>query len=364
MRKSEQQSWLRLAHAPGMALAERITLVRSVGEPCSLLHRARIRDVRRVAPRVAHWLSEVREFNVDASLAWLAVENHHLLCLDQLPYPQMLGELPDAPVALLLAGDPEEPARTQLSIVGSRRASVDGLRNATQFARDAAAHGFGITSGLARGIDAAAHRGAVDNGFATVAVMATGPDTIYPRQHQKLAARIRDNGALISEFACGAPPKRFHFVHRNRLISGLSAATLVVEAAQKSGSLVTARLAGTQGRDVLAMPGPAGLSQYRGCHDLIREGATLVCEVSQLLQELGWHTQKTSGAVSVTKADDRENCQPRHALLGLIGYSPVSINALVSDSGLSAAELSALLTQLEVSGQIKRVAGGQVVKLG
>lgn len=280
------------------------------------------------------------------ALVWLEQPAHHLLCHDDPGYPALLGELVDAPPLLFVAGDPGLLERPQLAMVGSRRASRPGLDTADAFARSLAGGGFVVTSGLALGIDGAAHQGALEAGGATVAVLGTGLDCLYPRRHLGLAARIvAEGGALVSELSLATPPQAANFPRRNRIISGLSLGVLVVEASPSSGSLITARLAAEQGREVFAIPGSIHHPGARGCHQLIREGAQLVETVEDILEALrGWQRLAPRPAPAAL-ADE-------HPLLALLRAEPQSSEALALRSGLPLPELLAQLTELELDGRI------------
>jgi DNA processing protein len=290
--------------------------------------------------------ADVRE-RASAALAWLAAENHHLLMWDDPLYPGLLAELTDAPPLLFVDGDPRLLEQPQLAMVGSRRASRPGLDTAQSFARSLAGGGFVITSGLALGVDGAAHQGALDAGGKTVAVLGTGLQCLYPARHKSLAtAIVAQGGALVSELPLDCPPQASNFPRRNRIISGLSVGVLVVEASPSSGSLITARLAAEQGREVYAIPGSIHHPGARGCHQLIREGATLVESIEDILQALrGWQAQPPASAA-------RQSEPPSHPLLALLHAAPHSSEALVLASGLPLAEVLAALTELELDGRV------------
>nr|WP_090240900.1 DNA-processing protein DprA [Pseudomonas guineae] len=281
------------------------------------------------------------------SLAWLESETQHLLMWDDPIYPGLLAELADAPPLLFVQGDPTLLEQPQLAMVGSRRASRPGLDTAHSFARSLAGGGFVITSGLALGIDGAAHQGALDACGKTVAVLGTGLQCLYPARHKPLAAAIiAQGGALVSELPLGCPPHASNFPRRNRIISGLSVGVLVVEASPSSGSLITARLAAEQGREVYAIPGSIHHPGARGCHQLIREGATLVEGIEDILQALrGWQAQPPISAASKPESYS-------HPLLDLLHAAPHSSEALVAASGLPLAEVLAALTELELGGRV------------
>lgn len=290
--------------------------------------------------------AEVRE-RAAASLAWLDAEHQQLLMWDDPAYPGLLAELDDAPPLLFVAGDAGLLEQPQLAMVGSRRASRPGLDTAHSFARSLAAGGFVITSGLALGIDGAAHQGALDAGGKTVAVMGSGLQRLYPVRHQKLAAEIvAGGGALVSELPLDCPPQAGNFPRRNRIISGLSLGVLVVEASPSSGSLITARLAAEQGREVYAIPGSIHHPGARGCHQLIREGAILVESIEHILDALrGWRR--------LPRSEVPLQSQPAsHPLLELLYAAPHSSEALVAASGWSLSEVLAALTELELDGRV------------
>ena len=291
--------------------------------------------------------AEIRE-RARAALQWLEATDQHVLMWDGPNYPALLAELADAPPLLFVAGEPGVLEVPQLAMVGSRRASQPGLDNARAFARSLAGGGFVITSGLALGIDGAAHQGALDGGGKTVAVLGTGLQCLYPRRHVGLAARIiEQGGALVSELPLDCPPQASNFPRRNRIISGLSLGVLVVEASPSSGSLITARLAAEQGREVYAIPGSIHHPGARGCHQLIRDGATLVESIEHILEALrGW---QTPGGQQVSAAQpDAE----RHPLLTLLHAAPHSSEALARSSGWPLAQVLAALTELELEGLV------------
>lgn len=291
--------------------------------------------------------AEVRE-RAGAALAWLEAEQHHLLMWGDAAYPGLLAELDDAPPLLFVAGDPGLLERPQLAMVGSRRASRPGLDTAQSFARSLAAGGFVITSGLALGIDGAAHRGALEVAGKTVAVLGTGLQRLYPAQHKQLAADIvAQGGALVSELPLDCPPQASNFPRRNRIISGLSLGVLVVEASPSSGSLITARLAAEQGREVYAIPGSIHHPGARGCHQLIRDGATLVESIADILQTLrGWQARVPVAAESSAPQASA------HPLLDLLHAAPHSSEALAAASGWPLSVVLAALTELELDGRV------------
>jgi DNA processing protein len=268
-------------------------------------------------------------------------------------YPPQLGQIPDPPLALWVDGFADACTTPCVAIVGSRHATAGGLTIARTLARELAAAGLTVVSGLARGIDGAAHRGALEEGGRTVAVLGSGVDVVYPREHAALAEEIRTSGAVISEFPPGTRPLAAHFPLRNRIISGLARAVVVIEASDRSGSLITARAALEQGRDVLAVPGNVSGGRYSGSHALIKDGARLVETVDDILDEIRWPRRPNASTT------DEGNSRPISKLLTFIGQSSgIGLDELVSRSGRPAADVLAELSALEVAGIICRVAGG------
>ena len=288
-----------------------------------------------------------------AAQAWLEAPGQHLLCWDHPDYPALLAELGDAPPLLFVAGDPALLERPQLAIVGSRRASRPGLECAARFARELAGGGFVVTSGLALGIDGAAHEAALRVGGRTIGVLGSGLHQLYPARHRSLAERMRaEGGALVSELPLDAPPLPANFPRRNRIISGLSLGVLVIEASPSSGSLITARLAAEQGREVFAVPGSIQHPGARGCHQLIRDGASLVETVEDILQQLrGW--QRLAPPAPAAPLPDEAG----HPLLALLWAAPHSSEALAVASGWSMSRVLAELTELEIVGRVACQAG-------
>ena len=292
---------------------------------------------------------------VQQDLNWLAQPGNHLITLDDITYPAQLKEIANPPPLLFVKGDPKLLNTPQIAIVGSRNPSISGAKTAEEFAQLLSAAGFTITSGMALGIDAASHQGALNVGGATIAVAGTGLDRVYPACHQQLARQIAESGALISEFPPGTTAKANHFPRRNRIISGLCMGLLVVEAAQESGSLITARLALEQNREVFAIPGSIHNPLARGCNALIRQGAKLVETVQDIFEELSQYNQisnKTSSKICETALDLEQQ-----KLLNLIGFNPTSVDTLVQDSGWSVETVSSILLVLELQGHIAATIG-------
>ncbi|MGI9221109.1 MAG: DNA-processing protein DprA [Woeseiaceae bacterium] len=297
---------------------------------------------------------------------WQRDKRHHIVPADDERFPELLGQISNPPLLLYVDGNADILHLPAIAIVGSRNPSKGGERNAFEFAEHLASIGFTIVSGLAQGIDTAAHRGALAAGGRTIAFLGHGIDRVYPASNQALAEEIATNGALVSEFALGTHPQRELFPQRNRLISGLSLGTLVVEAARRSGSLITARLAGEQGREVFALPGSIHNPLARGCHQLIRQGAKLVetsedivAELAplagQILQNIMESTNKEKTTTSSSDGLDDEYVQLRN----YIGHDPVGIDELAQNSGLTIEQVSSMLLILELRGEIESLSGGR-----
>lgn len=295
---------------------------------------------------------------VEAALAWVeGSADRHLLHAGHPAWPELLSETPDPPPLLWAWGDLAALAPPKLAMVGSRRATREGLTNAAAFARELAERGWCVVSGMALGIDAAAQQAALDAGGTSVAVLGCGVDVVYPPRHHRLHARLREpGGLLLSEHPPGTPARAGFFPRRNRIVTGLSCGVLVVEAAEQSGSLVSARLAGEQGREVFALPGSLHNPQVRGCLRLIREGAVLVRGVDDILAEL---TQWQAPAMPVAPRGEASGRNDDPLLRWLSG-SPTPADALVGLTGLDIAECQRRLLALELEGQAARVAGGWV----
>jgi DNA processing protein len=339
-------------------------LLEAGATPCEL-----VRSPVSLPEAVRKALAAIPWERVDEDLAWLAGDANHLVSQADPAYPGLLAGIPDAPLALFVHGDPAVLSLPQLAVVGSRNPSAGGVRTARDFARHLAGCGLAITSGLAVGVDAAAHEGALAAGGVTIAVTGTGLDRVYPARHHELAHRIAERGALVSEFPPGTPALPGNFPRRNRVISGLSVGTLVVEAALKSGSLITARLAAEQGREVFAIPGSIHNPLARGCHALIRQGAKLVETADDIAEELA----SLFGGLSVAEdapaplppdqpsgIDDPEY----RRLLDAMGHDPVTVDALVERTGFAAAAVSSMLLLLELQGHVSSVPGGLFTRTG
>jgi len=352
---SRTLAWATLAHK---SLPQRavVALLREFGGPESLLRASRAELARVVAaPVVERALAPVEGDALERTTRWLGADGHELIAWDDDDYPKALLELGYAPPVLFHLGHRDALARPAIAIVGSRNATAQGRETAREFAHALADAGFTIVSGLAVGIDAAAHEGALGTAASTIAVVATGLDRVYPARNRDLATRIAQHGALLSEYVPGTPPRKEHFPQRNRLISGLARGVLVVEATLSSGSLITARLAGEQGRDVFAIPGSIHSPFAKGCHKLIREGAKLVETASDVLDEIDPQRRRVDIAAEAAAQTDA----PSHPVLAAMGYDPVGVDALVARTNVAPEAIVAALVTLELSGEVAALPGGR-----
>lgn len=296
---------------------------------------------------------------VEASLKWAQKETHHLVTLDDPRYPALLKEISDPPLVLFIKGDASILSQQQIAMVGARRITVYGEKHAMAFAASLARAGLVITSGLARGVDAVSHRGTLNAAGRTIAVTGTGLLITYPANHNRLADEIvACGGALVSEFPLSALPQAYHFPRRNRIISGLSCGVLVVEAAVESGSLITARHAAEQGREVFAIPGPIQSPVSRGCHALIRQGAKLVESPEDILEEFGLNNPVEFSPPLAIMPPTLNSVEQK--IYDHIGPSVASQDEIILRSGLTAGAVSSILLSLELRGYIRAVTGGYV----
>jgi len=354
--------WLALRRAPGVGARLFCKLLTLCNDPVALFNTAgAVLDgqVSLKAETLAY-LRRPRWSRVEQDLRWAEASDCHIVALPDPLYPPLLREIDDPPPLLFVHGDPALLGHPQIAIVGSRNPSAGGIQSATDFARELANAGLAITSGLALGIDAACHHGALQAQGLTVAVAGTGLDRVYPARHRDLAHQITERGALVSEFPVGTPPVAGNFPRRNRIISGLSTGTLVVEAALKSGSLITARLAAEQGREVFAIPGSINNPLARGCHRLLRLGAKLTEHPGDVLEELNPLVQCVLSERPQPPASDfqPDTLNPaEHDLIDKLGFEPTSIDTLVARSGLTAGSVSSMLVTLELQGRVTSSGG-------
>jgi len=298
----------------------------------------------------------------DKDRAWLEKPGNRIISSDSADLPELLQQIPDPPTLLYIVGNAEVLYLPALSIVGSRNPTRGGNENAYEFAKHLGQSGFCIVSGLAQGIDTSAHQGALDAGAMTVAFLGHGIDRVYPSANRDLAHRISQNGALVSEYPLGSPPRREHFPQRNRLISGLSLGTLVIEAARYSGSLITARLAGEQGREVFAIPGSIHNPLSRGCHQLIKQGAKLVESAEDIVSELGalaGHLMQNDTDQKGGESKTIQHDADYEILLNTLSYDPASADELAEISGLTIDQVSSMLLILELEEKIEALTGGK-----
>ncbi|MBP6251152.1 MAG: DNA-processing protein DprA [Rubrivivax sp.] len=358
----DREAWLRLILCEGLGRATARRLLAAFGSADGVL-RARPQARQRAGGPHAEALDiepPTLAPRLAAALAWLdGGDGRALWTLGDPAYPLALMQTADPPLALFADGDPAWLAHPMLAIVGSRNATAQGLDHARAFARHFSDAGWSIVSGLAGGIDGAAHQGALAGSGGTVAVVGTGPDIVYPARHRALAAQIRERGLILSEYAPGTPALPLNFPRRNRIIAGLGAGTLVVEATLQSGSLITARLAAEAGREVFAIPGSIHSPQSRGCHALIRQGAKLVESAQDMLDELGAPLQRSLPLVpTADEAEHAEIAGDADALLAALGHDPVTLDALSARTGWDVSTLNVKLLEHELAGRVARLPGG------
>lgn len=318
------------------------------------------------------WLKAPDTTLLDADMAWLAEPSHHFLRFVEADFPPQLDDIDQPPAALFVTGDPALLLHPQVAIVGARSATPQGLADSRDFAGQLAAMGLVVTSGMADGVDGAAHQAALDAGGYTIAVLGTGADLVYPRKHVALAERIATSGALVSEFPLGTAARAEHFPRRNRIIAGLSLGTLVIEAGLRSGSLITARLAAEQGREVLVLPGSVHNRMKRGCHRLIRDGGRLVENPGEVREALAGPARNLASGLalrlsepeSASTAPPKSSTDPDLArLLTALGSDPQSIDVLAERCEMSASRVSSLLLELELADHVGRISGGRFQRL-
>jgi DNA processing protein len=365
MEREELAGWLRLA-LPGIGNEGARRLLAEFGLPAQVLAQSRDTLKRIVPPALVEALLQPpAEFEpqVERTIEWLeasdAAAPRHVITLADARYPHGLLQLADPPLVLYVTGEPRTPWPDGLAIVGSRNPTAQGLSNAREFAATFARAGITVVSGLALGIDGAAHEGALEGSapghVATVAVVGTGLDRVYPKQHRDLAHRIAARGLIVSEYPIGTPPLERNFPRRNRIIAALTHGTVVVEAALQSGSLITARQAAEQGKEVFAIPGSIHSPQSRGCHSLIKQGAKLVETAQDVLEELPELASREARTSAPRKGRVDESGD---AVLAALGFDPMGLDALVARSGIAAPALQARLLELELEGRVARLAGG------
>jgi DNA processing protein len=348
------ESWLRLLRTPGIGRTSARRLLAACGSPQAVFDTrpAALREL--VGAEAASALNEPpprHDEQLAATRAWLDGDaSRHVIALGQAAYPAALLETADPPLLLYAQGRIALLQAASIAVVGSRNPTAQGSDNARAFAKHLSQAGLTVVSGLALGIDGAAHEGALAGPGSTIAVMGTGADRIYPARHRALTHRIATEGLLLTEFEMGTPPLPDHFPQRNRIIAGLARGTLVVEAALPSGSLSTARAALEAGREVFAIPGSIHSPQSRGCHALIKQGAKLVESADDITSELQWRSNAKSAKDQTPAAES--------PLLRALGHEPTTLDALGARTGMSAADLNAQLLELELDGRVARLPGG------
>jgi DNA processing protein len=376
-RSSSLAAWLRLERTAGIGPRTAAALLDAFGSPDAIFAADVPALAAHVSPAQAHALLQPPSAAtcrlLEATLDWLARPGHHVVALGEPGYPDLLARIPDPPLLLYIRGQAHLLDGPCLAIVGSRNASVQGRANAQAFAESLSGAGLCIVSGLALGIDAAAHEGALHRCGGTVAVVGTGPDIAYPARNRALCERIAQEGCIVSEYPVGTPPLPGNFPKRNRIISGLAAGVLVVEAAVQSGSLITARQAAEQGRDVFAIPGSIHAALAKGCHMLIREGAKLVDTARDVLEALALSPLLAQQAARLPAPDipltdikidnsaaGLAGAPADAALLDALGHDPADPDILLVRLGCSPGELAARLLVLELSGRLERLPGGLI----
>jgi DNA processing protein len=343
-------AWLKFCLIPGLGGEGQRHLLKLYGSPASVLDQPLSELSRHLRPSaIQGFRQEVDVSLIEATLAWLDDPANHVITLGDQHYPQTLLSITDPPVLLYVKGRLDLLNQRSLAVVGSRNATAQGLRNAESFALALSDAGLCIVSGMAAGIDRAAHVGGLQGSASSIAVIGTGLDKVYPASNRELAHRLAEQGVIVSEFPLGTPPLAANFPRRNRIISGLGLGCLVVEASIQSGSLISARLALEQGRDVFAIPGSIHSPQSRGCHLLIKQGAKLVESAQDILEELGSFAVLETRIPSPTVA---------HPLLEHVGFDPIDADTLAQRCGLTISEVSAILLKLELDGHIATLPGG------
>ncbi|WP_312514742.1 DNA-processing protein DprA [Massilia sp.] len=355
--------WLRLEQADGVGCRSAHLLLSVFGSPGAILRAGHAALAAHVSSAQAQALCApaTPDFHtlVAATHDWLARPGHHLITFHDADYPAALAEIPDPPLLLYISGRRELLTRPLVAVVGSRNASVQGKLDAESFSAALSSAGLCVVSGLALGIDTAAHEGALRGAGSTIAVVGTGLDRVYPARNRDLAHRIAAHGCLVSEYALGTPPLAANFPRRNRVISGLAAGVLVVEAAAQSGSLITAQMAAEQGREVFALPGSIHSALAKGCHRLIRDGAQLVETVEEVLEAM----QVSPLAAPAARAEPKEVDDSDDDLLVALGAEPVALDDLLARLGGDAGALGSRLLGLELAGLVTQLPGGRVQRI-
>ncbi len=365
---SRTEAWLILLRTPRLGSVRIRALLERYGSIQTCIDALRTQPPPGLPHLARVWLRRPNRALLDTDLAWIEQPHHRLLSYDEEDFPPQLNACAGTPPVLFVVGDAARLLYPQVAIVGSRAASPEGLANAHDFASALAAAGFLVSSGLATGIDAAAHTAALTYPTGTIAVMGTGPDRVYPWRHRKLAARIAEVGALVTAFPPGTPAQAAHFPQRNRVLAGLALGTLVIEAGERSGALISARASADFGREVFALPGSIHHPLARGCHRLIRSGAQLVEDPGEVVQSLGDAARYLGIHLNERLQVLRESAveQPQvlpvqpddQPLLDALGHTPLALDVISQRCGLTIPSLSSRLVLLELDGRVARLAGG------
>ncbi len=352
--RDEARYWLALSFISGLGGETFRRLLTQFGPPENIFSASNAQLCAAAEPAVVRAIGgSLEDERILPALDWLDQAGNHLITLADADYPQALLETPNPPPVLYVKGRLDLLNQPALGIVGSRHATPQGERDAEAFAHALSDAGLTIVSGMALGIDTCAHRGGLKGAASSIAVVGTGLDIVYPARNRELAHLLAERGAIVSEFPLGTPSRAQNFPQRNRIISGLSRGVLVVEAALKSGSLITARLAGEQGREVFAIPGSIHNTLSKGCHRLIKQGAKLVDSAQDILEELGW-----ASSVSTHSQNSKRPPSKHTEFISHLGHSPIPIDALVGRTGLTAEQVCSILLELELNGQVASLPGG------
>jgi DNA processing protein len=356
--------WLRLLQIPGVGNETARKLLVAFGLPSQVFQTEFSALQSEVSARIARLIlqapDDALKVQIELTQQWLQQPGNHLLTLADPQYPPNLLTIPDPPLMIYVKGRLDLLVAPGIAVVGSRNATAQGVQNAEKFSEHLSQAGLTISSGLAAGIDAAAHQGALRGQASTIAVIGTGADIVYPARNRTLAHQIAEQGCIVSEYALSTPAIASNFPRRNRIISGLAHAVLVIEAAAQSGSLITARMAAEQGRDVFAIPGSIHSPLAKGCHQLIKQGAKLVETAQDILDEIQiFGEMKVEGRSALVSSKS----EPEHKLLAIIGYDPVHMDVLTTRCGINIQELSGQLLELELQGAIEMLAGGLIQRL-
>lgn len=358
----ESNLWIGLSQIQGLGSAKICQLLTSFGSPEKIFSASLSQLKEIVSDSIAKKIHQgIQSDAIQPIQDWLKKENTHLITLADAEYPQRLLQVTNPPAVLYAIGNTKWLNHHSIAIVGSRNATPQGEKNADNFAQEMCRQNLCIVSGMALGIDGAAHRGAIKCNGATIAVVGTGLDIVYPAKHRELAHQIAEHGLIISEFPLGTPSKAQNFPQRNRIISGLSLGCLVVEANVGSGSLITARLAAEQGREVFAIPGSIHSPVSKGCHQLIKQGAKLVESAEDILEELKTLAPEHSPFGPITQMG--KELPETNTLLRLMGYEAISFESLLESSALTTEALSSMLTLLEMEGKVATLTGGYYQRL-